>query len=116
MQHFVPAIATDPTDVINFNLHQSKLDIFGAANDRWNQKTERNIKSAWFVINELLKKNETSCNYKNVESVFNDITNDYKAFNGMSYELIDRHQGLILNKANSPDPIINNYYSNVMRP
>jgi hypothetical protein len=34
----------------------------------------------------------------------------------MNYDLIDKYQGLVLNKAHQPEPITMNYVSHRMRP
>jgi 5'-deoxynucleotidase YfbR-like HD superfamily hydrolase len=37
------------------SVNRSRLDIFGSHNDKWNQKTERDIKPSWYVLDRILK-------------------------------------------------------------
>jgi NADH-quinone oxidoreductase subunit G len=115
VQHFVPAINSTNTaikDADRFGIHQSRWDKFAEHNDNWNKKSAKNIKPTYWIINEILKHFGGSYNFKNASEIFNSIASAHKLFDGMNYELLDKHQGLLLGQANSPDPIINNYFSN----
>ncbi len=58
VQHFKPIIITDDNMKYvdaNIELNRSRLDIFGAKNDKWNQKPVIDFKPTWWIVNELLK-------------------------------------------------------------
>jgi len=92
------------------------LDKFGAANDRWTQKELRNCRPAWKVLSLLASHFSVNFNYNKSEDVFNDIAHNVGSFNGMSYRLLKRHQGIILGKSSNPDPVLHNYESHYMKP
>ena len=113
VQHFVPIIiASDNVDYVKesrLDLNRSRLDVFGAKNDKWNQKPFMDFKPTWWIVKELLKHFDFNNDYRTAEEIFNDIAKLHNLFNGMSYDLLDKHQGIVLGKANSPDEIVNNY-------
>jgi len=37
------------------SVNRSRLDIFGTPFDKWNQKTERDIKPSWYILKKILK-------------------------------------------------------------
>ena len=116
VQHFVPIIiASDNTDYVHpnhLNIKCSRLDVFGAKNDKWNQKPVMDFKPTWWIIKELLKHFDSVGNYNTAEDVFNEIVKHNNLFADMNYELLDKHQGIVLGEI--PDDIINNYFSNPM--
>jgi NADH dehydrogenase/NADH:ubiquinone oxidoreductase subunit G len=59
IQHFKSTFlfAEDLKSLEKLNsVNRSRLDIFGTHNDKWNQKTERDIKPSWWVLQEMLKR------------------------------------------------------------
>jgi NADH-quinone oxidoreductase subunit G len=118
VQHFMPVIiAADniaPMEAIRVGMKRSRLDVFGTKNDKWNQKPDMDFKPSWWIIKEILKHFINIPDYNSANEIFDEIAKFNELFNGMTYELLDKYQGLILGKANSPDPMINNYYSNII--
>lgn len=114
VQHFKPALVTKE-NLRYMGLSMSRLDKFGAFNDRWTQHELRNCRQSWRIIRDLALSFGAEWRYKDSEAVFNDIAKSIPAFAGMSYELLEEYQGLVLNKANAPEPKINNYVSHVMK-
>ncbi len=118
VQHFVPALTTTKVrSMLPHNSYMSRLDVFGSHNDKWNQHESReNVWASWQIIRELLKKINNSCEFKTAEQIFLDIAKKNSNYAGMSYDLLDKYQGVTLGKASNPDEIIAPYHANKMRP
>jgi len=114
VQYFKPALVTKE-NLRYMGLSMSRLDKFGAFNDRWTQHELRSCRQSWRIIRDLALSFGAGWRYKDSEAVFNEIAKSIPAFAGMSYELLEEYQGLVLNKANAPEPKINNYVSHVMK-
>ena len=93
----------------NVEIKQSRLDIFGAKNDKWNQKPVMDFKPTWWIVKEILKYFGNSNDYNSAREIFNELANSNELFNGMTYDLLDKHRGLTLGKASSPDEIVDYY-------
>lgn len=115
VQHFTPAVVTSE-NISRMGMKMSRLDKFGAYNDRWTHKEERNTKPVWKIITAIANSMAGSFAYKTAENVFTDIALHIPSFSGMNYKLLDKYQGLVLNKAHQPEPILMNYVSHHMRP
>jgi predicted molibdopterin-dependent oxidoreductase YjgC len=87
-------------DAIRLGIHRSRLDVFGAKNDKWNQKPSMDIKPAWWVAKEILQHFTSFENpqyqYNSAEEVFCDLAKSNNKFNGMNYELLIQQQGMAL--------------------
>jgi predicted molibdopterin-dependent oxidoreductase YjgC len=83
-------------------INRSRLDVFGAKNDKWNQKQSTNIQPPWWIIKEILLHFNYNQNdnykYDSAEEVFNDIIKNYNLFNNMNYESLDKQQGTTIKK------------------
>ncbi len=115
VQYFEPALVTTE-NLHRMGMKMSRLDKFGAANDRWTQKELRNCRPAWKVLSLLASHFSVNFNYNKSEDVFNDIAHNVGSFNGMSYRLLKKHQGIIVGKSSNPDPVRHNYESHYMKP
>lgn len=115
VQHFTPAIVTKE-NLHRMGMKMSRLDKFGSHNDHWTQKEHRDCKPGWKIITQIANSMGASWHFKTVNDVFYEITKQVHSFNGMSYDLIDKHQGLVLGKANRPDEVLVNYVSHYMKP
>jgi NADH-quinone oxidoreductase subunit G len=115
VQHFTPAVAT-VENARYMGMKMSRWDKFGAPNDRWTQGERRDCRSGWRIVQAIANALGASWTYKNSADVFNDLTHHVGGFNGMSYELLDKHQGLVLGKADKPEPASVVYESHVMKP
>ena len=109
VQHFNPImIASDNmeyVDAARTEINKSRLDVFGAKNDKWNQKAAMDFKPTWWILKKILKCFGITKNYNTASDVFNEIANKNDLFNGMSYESLNKHQGLVLGKVISTDGI-----------
>lgn len=115
VQHFTPALVTKE-NLRFMGMKMSRLDKFGAFNDRWTQHDARNCKQSWRIIVGIANSMGAAWTYSNSEAVFDEIVSKVASFKNMTYDKLDLHQGLVLNKADKPDPIIHVYESHVMRP
>jgi NADH-quinone oxidoreductase subunit G len=115
VQHITPAISTNE-NLRFMGMKMSRLDKFGAPNDRWTQNKLRNCLPNWKIISKLAEQFGTDFKYKKPSDVFNEIASKIESFKGMNYELLDEYQGLTLGKADLPDAKVINYESHVMKP
>ncbi len=115
VQYLAPALVTK--DNYRFmGMKMSRIDKFGAHNDRWTQHEKRNCKQSWRAIQMIANLLEANWDYSVSEDVFMEISENINSFHGMSYELLEKYQGLVLGKANSPDEKVVNYVSHEMKP
>lgn len=115
VQHFTPAVVT--SENLRFmGMKMSRLDKFGAFNDRWTQHQKRNSLQSWKIIQKIANNLNAGWTYRNSLDVFIEITHNIPSFKGMTYELLDEYQGLVLGKADKPDQKIRNYESHYMKP
>ena len=115
VQYFEPALVTNE-NLHRMGLKMSRLDKFGSHNDRWTQKEIRNCRPAWRVISLLSSYFGSNLKFSSAEAVFDDIAHHIGYFNGMNYKLLKKHQGIVLGRAQSPDPVLHNYESHYMKP
>ncbi len=115
VQHFTPAVVT--SENLRFmGMKMSRLDKFGAFNDRWTQHQVRNSRQSWKIIQKIANRLNANWSFRNSHDVFLEITHNIASFKGMNYELLDEFQGLTLGKAEKPDPKVRNYESHYMKP
>ncbi|MGE5479092.1 MAG: 2Fe-2S iron-sulfur cluster-binding protein [Chloroflexota bacterium] len=115
VQLFSPALTTNE-NWRHMGMRLGRWDKFGADNDKFMQREERLCRQSWAILKGLAKAMGTDFNFKNSEDVFDDIVKNYVAFNAMTYELLEKHQGLVLNRGDKPDPIVVNYESHKLKP
>ena len=115
VQHFSPAVATKENQRY-MGMKMSRWDKFGAPNDRWTTDTLRDCKSGWKIVQLLAQKLGSDWPYRTSKDVFGDIAEHIGVFHNMSYERLDEHQGLVLGKADKPEPVGVVYESHVMKP
>ncbi len=115
VQHLKPAVETEDNSK-TLDKNKSRLDKFGAHNDRWNQREKRYSRPNWKIIMNIANLLGANWNYKSAEDVFNEISKQISSFSGMTYELLDKYQGLVLDKADNPDPEVLKYESHKLKP
>jgi NADH-quinone oxidoreductase subunit G len=115
VQRFTPAVVTKENQRY-MGMKMSRWDKFGAPNDRWSQGTRRDARSGWAIIRDLANAMGASWSYKSSEDVFTEIAKNVSSFHHMSYELLDAYQGLVLGKADKPEPVGVIYQSHVLKP
>ncbi|MGC8748534.1 MAG: molybdopterin-dependent oxidoreductase [Candidatus Kapaibacteriota bacterium] len=115
VQHFKPALVTR-NNLRFMGMKMSRLDKFGAFNDRWAQFEYRDVRQSWEVIQMIANKLGAGWSYRKSEDIFAEIAAHYEEFKGMTYQLLDQHFGIRLGKSKNPDPIVPVYESHYMKP
>lgn len=115
VQHFTPAVVTRE-NLYRMGMKMSRLDKFGAHNDHWTQKEIRDCKPGWKILMHIANTFGAGWNYKTSSEVFDEITRQFPDFKNMNYELLDKHQGIVLGRGNNPDKVLVNYVSHYMKP
>lgn len=115
VQHLSPALVTKE-NLRFMGMKMSRLDKFGAFNDKWTQHELRDCKQSWRIIANISNLLGTDWKFKNSEDIFEEISIKIPLFANMSYDKIDEYQGLVLGKGNNPDPKLINYESHVFKP
>ncbi len=95
VQRIKPAVATLEQERLPGDFAVSRLDKFGAHNDRWTKGTRFNARPAWKVISQMAKVLGSEFGYDNTEEVFDDMAAKIPALAGMSYEIIGTHGAVV---------------------
>ena len=115
VQHFTPALVTKE-NLRYMGMKMSRLDKFGADNDRWTNHELRDSKQSWKILHSIAKVLGKDWNYTQSSQIFTEIAENITGFNDMDYKKLDEYQGLILGKGNNPDPKTVNYISHYLKP
>ncbi|MBN8573919.1 MAG: molybdopterin-dependent oxidoreductase [Candidatus Kapabacteria bacterium] len=102
VQHFTPAIVTKENERY-MGMKMSRWDKFGAFNDRWTQGERRNSRMSWRIVQGVANAMNAQWQYKDSESVFEEMTHHVDGFKGMSYELLDEYGGMIMGRIGTPE-------------
>lgn len=98
-------------------LAMSRWDKFGAWNDRWAQGPRRDCRQTWHHLREIARLMGTQWKWARSEDVFQELTHEVPSFAGMTYELLEAYQGIVLGKGRNPDPVPPmRYESHVLKP
>lgn len=98
VQRIRPAVAALEQERLPGEFSVSRLDKFGAPNDKWTKGTRFNARPVWKVLTQMSKVLGNDFGYDNTEEVFDDIAAKVPEFAGMSYESIGSH-GLLIGQA-----------------
>lgn len=115
VQHLAPAVVTVENER-TMGMKMSRLDKFGAQNDRWSHGERRNCKQSWRAIQMLAGLSGAKWNFKESKDVFEEISKHNNGFAGMTYDLLDERMGIILGKANVHEEQIVQYQSHTLKP
>jgi predicted molibdopterin-dependent oxidoreductase YjgC len=115
VQHITSALVT-AENMRTMGMRMSRLDKFGATNDRWTQHETRMARQSWRIIKDLANIMNAGWKFKTSEDVFNDICTAIPSFAGMTYALLDEFSGIILNRASNPGQVLPVYESHFMKP
>ena len=88
IQRIKPAVAVLEQERLPGDFAVSRLDKFGAHNDRWTKGTRFNARPIWKVISQMAKVLGNDFGYENTEEVFDDMARRVPELSGMSYEVI----------------------------
>ena len=115
VQHFEPTIATKENEH-RMGMKLSRLDKFGADNDRWTQGEKRDCKPAWQALQVLARLMGTTWQCKWTEDLFDELASKNIEFSEMTYEKLDQYRGIALGKGSSPEPHGLEYRPHEFRP
>jgi predicted molibdopterin-dependent oxidoreductase YjgC len=115
VQHFVPAIVTQENERI-MGMRMSRLDKFGAYNDRWTHGGRRDCRPAWQSMQGVAKLLGAAWRYNWPEDIFEEITQKVSSFRNMTYEQLDEYHGVELGKGDRPTPHGFTYTPHEFRP
>ena len=97
VQRIRPAVATAEQDRALDGFAMSRLDKFGAHNDRWTKGARRDARPSWRILSSVANAVGAKWRYTSAEDVFNEIAAQIEAFKGMSYLRIGA-RGMMLKK------------------
>ena len=85
VQRIRSAVATIEAERALDGLAMSRLDKFGAHNDRWMKGTRRDARPSWRIVKSVAAALGAKWKYNTVEEVFNDLAQKVEPFRGLSY-------------------------------
>ncbi|HUL43533.1 MAG TPA: molybdopterin-dependent oxidoreductase, partial [Bacteroidota bacterium] len=85
VQRLKPAITTIEFDRALDGFSMSRLDRFGAHNDRWTKGPRRDARSSWRILGAIANALGAKWKYTAAEEVFHDLSAAVPAFKGMTY-------------------------------
>jgi predicted molibdopterin-dependent oxidoreductase YjgC len=118
VQHVEPFIITTENER-RMGMKMSRLDKFGAHNDRWTHGERRNCRQSWRVISALAKSmgaESDAWRYRAPEDVFEAIADTVPFFSGMNYGLLDERKGVISGETEKEFAEVFEYESHTLKP
>ncbi|KXK57305.1 MAG: NADH dehydrogenase I subunit G [Chlorobi bacterium OLB7] len=101
VQHFTPAVVTKENERI-MGMKMSRLDKFGADNDRWTQGARRDARPAWQSIQSIARQMGAQWDYRWAEDIFEEMSAKLPSFRQMNYEALDTYMGIELGRGDRP--------------
>ncbi|MCE1165747.1 MAG: 2Fe-2S iron-sulfur cluster-binding protein [Bacteroidetes bacterium] len=86
IQRIRPAVATLEQERLLGEYSMSRLDKFGAPNDRWMKEVRFNTRPTWKILKQIAKAFGTDFKFDNSEEVFAELCKNEFGLDGMSYE------------------------------
>jgi len=102
VQRVRPAVATLEAERALDGLTMSRLDKFGAHNDRWMKGPRRDARPSWRILKSVAAALGTKWKHNTVEDVFNDLAQGVESFKGLSYIKIGSGGALLKSRAAVP--------------
>ncbi len=103
VQRLRPAVATAELDRALDGFAMSRLDKFGAPNDRWTKSTKRDARPSWRILTGVASALGARWKFNTSEDVFDEIASSLDPFKGMSYSGIGS-RGMKLQKKSVATP------------
>ncbi len=91
VQRIRPAVVTAELERSLDGFSMSRLDRFGAHNDRWMKGPKRDARPSWRICCAVANALGAKWRYGTAEEVFNEIASSIEAFRGMSYLKLGAH-------------------------
>jgi NADH-quinone oxidoreductase subunit G len=95
VQRLRPAVTTVEQDRALDGFAMSRLDKFGAHNDRWMRGMKRDARPTWRICSNIAATLGAKWRFNTAEDVFNEIAKTIESFKGMSYMRLG-YRGMIL--------------------
>ncbi len=89
IQRIRPAVTTIEQERLPGEFSLSRLDKFGAPNDRWTHGKKFNSRPGWIILKQIAKGFNVDFKFENSEEVFIELCNSFKHLRGLSYDTID---------------------------
>ncbi len=115
VQHVSPAVVTRENQRF-MGMKMSRLDKFGAENDRWTHGARRDCRPAWQTLNAIARQLSAKWDFRYAEDIFEEMTQRIPQFKGMSYESLDEYRGVELGRGDRPTPHGWTYKPHSLRP
>ncbi len=94
IQRIRPAVATLDQERLLGEFSMSRLDKFGAHNDRWTHGNKYNSRPGWKVVKLIAKAMGHDFEFDNSEEVFIELCSTIPDLNGYDYEIVGK-QGIV---------------------
>lgn len=91
IQRIRPAMTTLEQERLVGEFAVSRLDKFGAPNDRWTHGIKYDSRPGWKIMKLIAKGMEHDFNFENSEEVFIELCNTIPELNGYDYEAVGKH-------------------------
>ncbi len=91
VQRLRPAVTTKYLVRGLDHLHMSRLDRFGAPNDKWARGHKRDAHESWLITQMIANNLGEHWRYKHTEDVFEEIAENCPQFKGMDYEALGEY-------------------------
>ncbi|MCX7833822.1 MAG: 2Fe-2S iron-sulfur cluster-binding protein [Ignavibacteria bacterium] len=88
IQRLRPAVTTIEQERLPGEFSLSRLDKFGAHNDRWSQGKKFNSRPGWKIIKQIAKEFNIEFEFENSEDVFIELCNSITILKGLDYDKI----------------------------
>jgi NADH-quinone oxidoreductase subunit G len=93
VQRIRPAVASLEKERLPGEFSMSRLDKFGAHNDRWTHGTRFNSRPGWKIIKQLAKVFGSDFAFETSEEVFEELSNTVEGMGGYDYDSVG-HEGV----------------------
>lgn len=90
VQRLRPAVVTLEQERLIGDFSLSRLDKFGAPNDRWTHGTRFNARPTWKILKQIAKGLGHEFNFENSEEVFMELCSTIPAMKGWDYDTIGK--------------------------
>ena len=88
IQRLRPALATLEQERLLGEYSLSRLDKFGAPNDRWTKDNRFNARPTWKILKQIAKVFGVNFKFENSEEVFTELCNEVFGINDMDYDKV----------------------------
>ncbi len=97
VQRIRPAVATLEQERLLGEFSMSRLDKFGAPNDRWTKDVRFNARPTWKILKQIAKAFGVDFGFDNSEEVFTELCKKEFGLDNMSYENVGS-KGIVIRK------------------